>query len=204
MNAALMTVKYLKSIFNTVLKFPNVMVFLEEHQMVFFQCGDIGQIQVLEVEGDGKNLSSDSTASPTFLKILDSTTALEGYERGIYTETEYFFLHGQHFGIVSPPSTAGSSSIRLTYEAFAADLVNDTDEPLLPKTYHSLICYRAAIALRETMDLDTVGLERIARRKEVRFMAAMNDMVADYDGQMYVSGLNNTKAKTVHGYLSES
>ena len=159
---------------------------------------------IVEVDGDGKDLSSDTTAAPSVLKPLSGDVALQGYTAGTYTETEYYYLHDQHLAIIAPVSTGGSSALRLTYEAEAADLVGDTNEPDIPKTYHSLICYRAAIVLRETMDLDTRGLERIAARKEFRFMQALHDNIADFEGQAYVAGLNKNSHVTNHGRLVEN
>ena len=158
---------------------------------------------MVEVEGDGKNLSTDSTADPSNLKPLSSDVALQGYEAGIYAETEYYFIHNQHFGIVSPPDTAGTSSLRITYEAESA-VMGDTDEPDIPTTYQPMICYLAAIALRETMDLDTAGLERIARRKMANFMRAMHDNLGDFEGQAYVAGLNKGNEITKFGRFAES
>ena len=165
-------------------------------QLFYELPDDVMKMLMVEVEGNGKNLSSDTTADPSQLKVLSADVALSGYNAGVYTATEYYFIANgpsgtasQHMGIVSPATTAGTSSLRITYEAEAVDLTNDTDEPDLPGTYHSLICYRAAIVLRETMDLDTRGLERIANRKEIRFMNAMHDNVADFEGQAWVAGL---------------
>lgn len=170
-------------------------------QLYYELPDDFHKLILVEVEGDGKDLSSDSTASPTNLKVLGSDVALEGYGSGIYDETEFYFIHNQHFGIVSPPDTAGSNSIRVTYEAFAADLNGDTDEPQLPGTYHSLICYRAAIVLRMTIGLEVRFLEDIANRKEVRFMRAMHDLVADYEGNFVVAGLQDEGTVTRFGKL---
>ena len=158
---------------------------------------------LVEVSGDGTDLST-TTENSSMLKVLSEDVAIEGYETGIYDSTEYYYIHNQHLGIIAPPSTGGSNSIRLSYEAEVADLVGDTNEPDLPKTYHSLICYRAAIALRETMELETRGLERIANRKEIRFMRAVHDNVADFEGQMYVAGLNKHGTVTRHGRLVEN
>lgn len=170
-------------------------------QLYYELPDDFHKLILVEVEGDGKDLSSDSTASPTNLKVLGSDVALEGYGSGIYDETEFYFIHNQHFGIVSPPDTAGSNSIRVTYEAFAADLSGDTDEPQLPGTYHSLICYRAAIVLRSTLGLEVRHLEDIANRKEVRFMRSMHDLVADYEGNFVVAGLQDEGTVTRFGKL---
>lgn len=171
---------------------------------VFYELpDDYMKSLMVEVEGDGKDLSSDSTASPSNLKPLSGDIALQGYEAGTYSETEYYFVHNQHFGIVSPPDTAGTNSLRITYESEVAALSNDSDEPDLPTTYHPLICYRAAISLRETLDLDVRGLWAIADRHEARFMTAMHDNLGDFDGQMYVAGLNDHGTLTKHGRLVE-
>jgi hypothetical protein len=158
---------------------------------------------LVEVEGDGVDLTT-STASPTSLKPLSGDVALQGYEAGIYSSTEYYFIHNQHLGIVSPVGTAGTNTLRLTYEGEGTDLAGDTDEPELPRTYHSLICYLAAIGLRETMDLDVRGLERVAARKMGQFMQAMHDNMADFEGQAYVAGLNKHNTVTKHGRLVEN
>ena len=155
---------------------------------------------LVEVAGDGSDLST-STANSTPLKPLDASVALEGYETGIYDETEFYYIHNQHLGVITPPTTGGSNALRLSYEAEVADLSNDTDEPDLPKTYHSLICYRAAISLRTTYELDTRGLEQIANRKEIRFMRAMHDLMADYEGNFVVAGLGDKGQVTQVGRL---
>ena len=155
---------------------------------------------LVEVAGDGSDLST-STANSTPLTVLDASVALEGYESGAYDETEFYYIHNQHLGIIKPPTTGGANALRMSYEAGSSDLSNDTDEPDLPKTYHSLICYRAAIALRTTMELDTRGLEEIANRKEIRFMRAMHDNVADYEGNFVVAGLQGKGQVTQFGRL---
>ena len=155
---------------------------------------------LVEVAGDGSDLST-STANSTPLKPLDASVALEGYESGAYDETEYYYIHNQHMGIVSPPTTGGSNAIRLSYEAESAELSETTDEPDIPKTYHSLICYRAAIALRVTLELSSRMLEDIANRKEIRFMRAMHDNVADYEGNFVVAGLQGKGQVTQFGRL---
>jgi hypothetical protein len=164
---------------------------------------DFMKMILVEVSGGGTDLST-STANSTSLKALSADVALAGYEGGIYDSTQYYYIHNQHVGIIAPPSTGGANSIRLSYEAEVADLVGNANEPDLPKTYHSLICYRAAIVLRETMELSTRGLERIANRKEIRFMRAMHDNVADFEGQAYVAGLNKHNTLTRHGRLVEN
>jgi hypothetical protein len=170
---------------------------------VFYELPDtFMKMLIVEVESSGVDLTS-SSADPTVLKPLSGDVALQGYETGTYAETEYYFLHNQHLGIVAPPSVAGTNTIRVTYEGEGAELSNDADEPDLPTTYHSLICYRAAIALRETLELDTRGLREIANRKEVRFMQAMHDNIGDFDGQSYVAGLGDPDVTTRVGWHEE-
>ena len=155
---------------------------------------------MVEVASDGTDLST-STANSSALKPLDASVAVEGYETGLYDETEYYYIHGQHVAIIAPPTTGGTNSIRLSYEAEVSDLTNDGDEPDIPKTYHSLICYRAAIVLRTSLDLETRGLEEIANRKEIRFMRAMHDTMADYEGNFVVAGLGDKGQVTQVGRL---
>lgn len=158
---------------------------------------------LVEVAGDGSDLST-STANSTPLKPLDASVALEGYETGIYDETEFYYIHNQHLGVITPPTTGGSNALRMSYEAESADLSNDTDEPDLPKTYHSLICYRAAIVLRASLELDVRMLEGAANRKEIRFMRAMHDQMADYEGNFVVAGLGAKGQVTQFGRLAKN
>jgi hypothetical protein len=172
-------------------------------QLYYALPADFMKMLMVEVELNGVDLTT-SSADPTNLSPLSGDVALQGYEAGIYSETEYYFIHNQHVGIVAPSGTAGTNTIRLTYEAEVSELSNDTDEPDLPTTYHSLICYMAAIGLRHTKDLDTRDLESVAARKMVRFMQAMHDNLGDFEGQMYVAGLGDPNVVTRAGWHEET
>ena len=172
-------------------------------QIYYELPSDFMKAIMVEVSGTGADLST-STENSSALKPLDASVGIEGYETGIYDNTEYYYIHNQHLAIIAPPTSGGTNSIRLSYEAEVSELSNDTDEPDLPKTYHSLICYRAAISLRTTYELDTRGLEQIANRKEIRFMRAMHDLMADYEGNFVVAGLGDKGQVTQVGRLAKN
>jgi hypothetical protein len=170
-------------------------------QLFYSLPNDYMKMITVEIETNGNDLTT-SGSNTRFLSPLASDTALEGYEKGFYTETDYYFIHGENFGIVSPPSTGGANAIRLTYEGHSIALSADADEPIIRDPYQKLICYDAAIILKAAVDL-VIPPDLMRRRDRIyaRFMESMSENVADHDGQLTVAGRLLHRTSTVTGFI---
>jgi hypothetical protein len=170
-------------------------------QLYYSLPNDYMKMIAVEMDVDGNDLSA-SGSNPRFLKPLASDIALQGYETGIYDVTEFYFIHGNNFGVVNPPSSGGANAIRLTYEGHGIALSADTDEPVIRDPYQYLICLDAAVILKSAMDLAMPpDLMRRRQRMYVRFMESMSENVGDFDGQIYVAGLTPSRDATVTGFI---
>ena len=152
-----------------------------------------GRIITVEVEPDGKNLSTDTTASPS--QVLPSTqdVALLGYNIGTITETQFYWFEysqtdGKRLGVVAPPTTGGTKSLRIVFEEDLTHLSADGDTPLIPTTHHELIAIRAAIQLRVAHEIPVGELRDIERLRYQNFLSKMGEPVLDADFQMAAAG----------------
>lgn len=176
-------------------------------QIFYAKPADFVRAVLVEVELDGKNLStgSESDLSPTALKPHYGAEALKEYHQGnLSTSDRKAFIHNEHFGIVPPPDTGGTKSLRLTYEAASALLSADGDEPVFPRPYHELICYKAAISLRETKNLPTVELRATSDRLEAQAVSAMAEELEDIDYQIPAAGRVDWGLRTNMGSIKRS
>lgn len=174
-------------------------------QLYYANPADLaGKLVLVEIEPDGKDLSSDTTAAPIILKPFESKEALHGEVTGVVTETKYVFRHDQHFGVVTPPSTGGSNALRITYEAVTTELSADGDEPDLPRQFHRLLCYQAAIELKTQKDYDTSGLERLMAPDLLVFHRNVNEVFEDPDHQIPVAGLQRRNFRVPFGRMRKS
>jgi hypothetical protein len=172
-------------------------------QLYYDLPDDFMKVVDVEIDVDGNALSA-SGSNPIFLKPISATTGFEGYEKGIYTNTEFYTIHSNDYiAIFAPPSSGGSSAIRLTYEAHSSTLSNDTDEPTFRDPYHYLICYEAAAVLKGSVDL-TLTPEHEGRRQRLyaRFMETTSENVQDDEGQIYVAGRITQRPATVTGFIN--
>jgi hypothetical protein len=170
-------------------------------QLFYSLPNDYMKMITVEVDTNGSDLSA-SGSNATFLKPIASDTGLEGYEKGLYDNTEFYFIHGNEFAVIKPPATGGSNAIRLTYEGHGTALSGDTDEPVIRDPYQYLICMDAAIILKSAVDL-TVAPELMQRRQRMysRFMESMSENVGDFDGQITVAGRLLQRVNTVTGFI---
>lgn len=164
----------------------------------FYQLpSDLMRIITVELARDGSDLSG--TGTPTFLSPTATDVGMNFLENDSLSSVDLFFMHGSHLGIVDPPALSGTSSIRLTYEGAIADLVQDTDEPVIPVPFHAWLCAEAGLLLMMSMSLDASFLAMLAGRKRALFERWVSDRVFDPNGQFSVSGLNPDTSLTNTG-----
>lgn len=135
---------------------------------------DTNLVQV-ELEPDGKDISSDSSAQPIPLKRGSMRQEWLEYTQGTLTDPRHWILRENaavdQYGIVSPPVTGGSNAIRLTLEVEAAYMTATDAEPRgIPSSHRELICLLAAEALRVSVDLDPTDILRIVGRLYPEFI----------------------------------
>jgi hypothetical protein len=171
-------------------------------QLYYQLPSDCMKVTSIEIDVDGNDLSA-SGSNPRWLSPIAADIGFEGYEKGLYTNVEYYFIHSNdYFAVISPPSTGGSNAVRLTYEAHNSLLSADTDEPIIRDPYHYLICYEAASTLKGSADLVlTPEHDRKRGRMYARYMEAVSENIEDKDGQLYVSGLVPRRVATVTGFI---
>jgi hypothetical protein len=157
-------------------------------QILYQKPDDWVRFISIEIEPDGKDLSSDSSAAGIYLKPRNESRAMEAYNVTGVSSPEFYFMQDNHFGVVSPVSTGGANALRLTYEAETSSLSNDTDEPFFYSAHHPLICYRAAINLKVSKDLPINNLFPLAEKKELAFIRSMQDTMEHDDIQIPVAG----------------
>jgi len=161
---------------------------------------DFKKMVLCEVSTDGSDLSG--TGTPQVLDPLALDVALEGWETGAFTSPKYVAMGDTHFAVVAPVDTGGSSSIRITYEAETPALSAVGDEPVLPEPHQYLICYKAAVSLRASENLEHDALMRLMLMKERAFRIAMQERLDDPEGQLVVTGLiENSQSSTQFGRL---
>jgi len=159
-----------------------------------------GKILSVELQEDG--LAIADGVDTVFLRPKSATTSLEGWREGDFTKSLYYFLHEDSFGIVSPPSSSGANSIRITFEGEINYLAADGDEPKIPRSHRDLICLLAAISLREGKDLDSAGLRAEAARKYPIFIESMQEPVLDLEDQMTAVGRTPLNYSTRTGFVN--
>jgi hypothetical protein len=170
-------------------------------QLYYQLPSDCMKVVSIEVDVDGNDLSATGSNS-NFLKPIAADIGFEGYEKGLYDNTEFYFIHSNdYFAVISPPSTGGSNSIRLNYEAHSTALSADADEPVIRDPYHYLICLDAAIILKASIDLILPpDLMNRRNRMYARFMESVSENIEDNEGQIYVAGLTLGRDSTVTGF----
>lgn len=162
-------------------------------QIFYNKPADMVRPVSLELESLGKDLSSSSEAdvNPIFFTPKEGKEALQAYHAGTLSGSTYVFVHDEHYGIVAPPSAAqaGTAAIRLLYEASSAELVSDTDEPILPRPHHPLICYRSAVVLLVAKGLDLGELAGLVNDSERLFIQGLSDNFENLDEVIPAAGL---------------
>jgi len=130
---------------------------------------------LVEVEPDGKDISSDTTAQP--VSLVRGSFRLEWlqYVAGDLTDTEFWLLREgsavDQYGLIAPPSTGGTNSIRLTLEVETTLMTGEGDEPRgIPSSHRELICLLAAEALRVSVDMDASDVRAIIGRLYPEFI----------------------------------
>lgn len=165
-------------------------------QMFYELPDDFIKMVLVEVDVDGNDLSTTTppNANIAVPRHEPNMDVLEMRERNLLSEAQYYFYHGgaaagtRHFGIAEAPETAGTNSIRITYEASAEELSGDTDEPMIPQNYHRLIARRAAYLLRLQNDLPVRDLERNVSFEMSMFRKAVARVAQDVDWQIPLAG----------------
>ena len=167
---------------------------------IFYELpSDFHRMVLMEVEYNGRDLSSDSNASSTFLREIGADTGIEIVEGGDITKSNAYFIHDQHVGLTNPVLTGGTNSMRISYECGTVELSAVDDVPDIPANFHRLIAYKAAVILRVTMDLPVDDLAALAARMEARFLRAMQDQGWSNESQFAVAGLGGKRNQTNFG-----
>ena len=173
-------------------------------QLYYQLPSDFMKVTAIEIDTNGNDLSASTGSTSNFLKPIAADAGFQGYENGIYTNTEFYFIHSNdYFAVIAPPSTGGSNAIRLTYEAHNSLLSNDTDEPIIRDPYQYLIALDAAIILKSSMDL-VLPPDLMSRRNRMyaRFLESINENVEDNDGQIFVAGRIVPRVNTITGFIN--
>lgn len=164
------------------------------NQVYYTQPTDVGgKLISVGISLVGDNLSTGTTNPVTYPQPSSHDVALAGWEsNNISTEGAwYFFEYGntnKRIGIVAPPTTAGTNSIQFVYEEELTLLSADGDEPLIPKAFHQLICYQAAIDLRISKGLDINELQFQLERRMKAFEEHVAEPVFDPEYQIPTVG----------------
>jgi hypothetical protein len=120
---------------------------------IFYELpSDFHRMVMVEVEYNGQDLTGTAPTS-SFLRPIGADVGLELVEGPASNNKANYFIHDQHLGLTLPVITAGVNSLRITYEAGTVEMVSDDDIPDIPSNFHRLLCYKAAIVLRLSMDL---------------------------------------------------
>jgi hypothetical protein len=166
----------------------------------------VGRLRV-EISSNGSDLSL-ATAGSNAVVVLEPAAydkSLDYYYVGSggTSDVRYAFIFGRTFGISTPltAAEAGTRSIRLTYEASTPQLVEDSDEPDLPRPHHDLIAMGAALRLLVGEGLPIGDLERRYEIGVVRLRRSAWEQMADYDGQIAVAGRRPTARSTNVGRM---
>lgn len=163
-----------------------------------------GRIIDVAIDLEGKDLSSDSTATWNYLTQSEHEDALKEYRLGNISSTSEFYAEiragSSKFGIVSPPGTGGSNSISIIYEVEYTPLSADVDEPIIPQAFHKLICYLAAISLRVQKDFDVRNLQLESQRLYTSFLERVNALTPDHDASFSRAGVTNERHSIKTGF----
>ena len=147
----------------------------------------------VEIDPDGGDMSADATITPIYLKPRNENVAMELHRTGNLSTVSYYFQRNTgetsgQFGIVKPPTTGGTNSIRLTYRKKPAVLTASLI-PQFPEVFHDLICYRAAIVLKSSRDLPYGDLAQFMIPKQRAFDRWASDIHDDdYDFSIPAGG----------------
>lgn len=177
-----------------------------EDQIFYEKPLDYHRALSIELATEGQNLAT-TTPEPgeiLFLNPSDEILAMRLYNTGEVDSPKYSFLHEKHFGIVGPPGAdqVGTNTLRLTYEASTTALVDDADEPTIPRDHHELLCVKAAIRLRVTREMDYQDLVPIHNELALLFDSELQ-ISLDRQGfrQIPLAGRSNTRPVTKFGQV---
>jgi len=161
---------------------------------------DFKSMVMVEVDAVGGDLTT-TAGDPVVLEPLALDTALTGYEEGVYSSLKFVAMGSAHFALIAPVSTAGTNSLRITYESETTALSAAGDEPAFPEPHQYLICYKAAVAMKASDNLEHDDLLRLTLQKERAFRIAMQDRLGDNEGTMAIAGLTDQDPLTQMGRL---
>lgn len=151
-----------------------------------------GEITQVAVELDGKDLENDSTATWTYLDPSTVDVAERGTNEGSITATRFYVYvkssGTQAIAMYASPTTGGTQSLAVRYQAGLTALSGDTDEPILPVAHHDAICWKAAVELRMSRDLDYQDQLAKALQLERAFLSHVMRDINDPDAQITARG----------------
>lgn len=165
---------------------------------------DCKRVITVEVDASGLNISSNSAASPILLEPKAYDVGMELADSASVTSPKYTAIGDDHVAVIKPVATGGASALRIAYEADTADLTGDTDEPVLPKTFHRLICKLAAITLRTAVDWPVRDLESLTGLQLRQYKIWAQERLYDPEGQISVAGLIDQSTNVQHGFYKKT
>ena len=173
-------------------------------QIYYQRPADLTHLEAVEVSGNGSDLSTTAPTSSSVLyaKPWTAEKALEGYNTRYITQVaERCFLGDDHFGIVAPltATEAGTNSIRILYGASSTELTGDTDEPIMNRDFHDLLCYWAAMRARTSREMDIGELRDEARDLAYEYRIAVQEEMAMYEDDISTVGVREQETPIVGG-----
>lgn len=143
----------------------------------------------VEIDTTGKNISTDSTATPVRLEPRNYNIINEALIEGDLSDTAFYYVLGAQYGIIKAPTVTATNNVRLTYNKIEDSLSNNTDTPVFPADQHPLICYRAAVACKTMKDLPIGDLGALMAERQAHFDRWASDLHDDdYDYAVPIAG----------------
>lgn len=135
----------------------------------------------VEIEPEGKNISTDSEATPRFLEPRNENVIAESLDRGEFSGVQFYAIRDTNIVLIDTPTSneAGTNAMRLTYRKMPTSLASTTDTPWFSAAYHDLLCYRAAIALKASRDMPFQDLASLMIPKQASFERWAGDLHDD-------------------------
>ena len=171
---------------------------------VIAKPGDYVQALSVQIELDGGDLSAldPDEANIRLLKPRAFEPAQQDWQIGGVTEVRFYSVQDANLYLTAPPETVGTDSVRLVYRASSIELVDDADEPVIPRPYHDVIGLQAAVDLLGTKDQENRTLVFRSQVRTQQFEQGITDELWDPDYQAPVAGLDDQEDnRGRHGWI---
>lgn len=162
------------------------------------------------ISQNGADLSSSDPATDEITKLTETTSSI-AYAQWNSTDLQvgdqrWIFPSGNAtFGILAPVTAteAGTNSIELHYTASSTALSSSGDSPIIPREWHKLLCFYAAMTLRGSLDLPNEFFENRWELGKRQFRADIKTRVNNAEssaaaaGRPSISSVRLTRAGSV-------